>query len=68
MFKRITEMANFIYVRQKGPYGNATPVMNTEHIIGDEPFIYAYADDFVLANPPRFKQLIDIHEKKEALS
>jgi UTP--glucose-1-phosphate uridylyltransferase len=62
--KKITDMANFIYVRQKGPYGNATPVMNTEHIIGDEPFIYAYADDFVLASPPRFKQLIDIHEKK----
>jgi UTP--glucose-1-phosphate uridylyltransferase len=62
--KRITEMANFIYVRQKGPYGNATPVMNTEHIIGDEPFIYAYADDFVLSSPPRFKQLIDLHQKK----
>ena len=25
--RRIADMANFIYVRQKGPYGNATPVM-----------------------------------------
>src|SRR3990172_928382 len=23
--KRISEMANFIYLRQKGPYGNGTP-------------------------------------------
>src|SRR5271156_3344147 len=24
--RKIAEMANFIYVRQKGPYGNGTPV------------------------------------------
>jgi len=23
--KKVSEMANFIYVRQKGPYGNGTP-------------------------------------------
>jgi len=25
--RRISEMANFIYIRQKGPYGNGTPVV-----------------------------------------
>src|SRR4030042_6003491 len=25
--RRIADMANFIYVRQKGPYGNAPPVL-----------------------------------------
>lgn len=59
----IAEMANFVYVRQKGPLGNATPLLSAEHIIGDEPFLYAWADDFVLATPSRFRQLLAVHEE-----
>lgn len=62
--KKISELANFAYIRQKGPYGNATPLLNAEHLIGDEPFIYAFADDFVQATPSRFKQLIEVHEER----
>lgn len=61
--KRISEMANFVYVRQKGPYGNGTPLMNVRSIIGDEPFIYTWSDDFIAANPSRFKQLLSAYEK-----
>lgn len=61
--KAISEMANFVYVRQKGPYGNGTPLLNVQHIIGDEPFIYAWSDDFISAEPSRFKQLIAAYEK-----
>jgi UTP--glucose-1-phosphate uridylyltransferase len=59
--KKISELANFIYIRQKGPYGNATPLLNAEHLIGNEPFIYTWGDDFVLSKPSRFKQLINTH-------
>lgn len=59
----IANLANFIYIRQKGPQGNATPILNAEHVIGDEPFIYAFADDFVSAEPSRFKQLIEVYQK-----
>src|SRR3989344_2912511 len=34
--RKIADMANFIYVRQKGPYGNATPVLSAQNVIGDE--------------------------------
>lgn len=61
--RKISQLANFAYVRQKGPYGNATPVMNTEHLIGDEPFIYTFADDFVASSPSRFKQMIDTYNR-----
>lgn len=61
--KKISDLANFVYLRQKGPYGNATPIMNTEHLLGDEPFIYTYADDFIDAEPSRFKQMIDLYTK-----
>ncbi len=63
--KGISDLANFIYIRQKGPYGNATPVLNAEHLVGDEPFIYAFADDFIVANPSRFKQMVDMYEREQ---
>ncbi len=61
--KKISNLANFAYVRQKGPYGSATPIMNVAHLIGDEPFIYTYADDLVPSNPNRFKQMIDLYNE-----
>lgn len=57
--RKVSNLANFVYVRQKGPYGNGTPLVNVRHLIGDEPFIYTWSDDFVEAEPvSRFKQLI----------
>jgi UTP--glucose-1-phosphate uridylyltransferase len=61
--EEISELANFIYIRQKGPYGNATPVSCAAHLIGNEPFIYTYADDFFVASPGRTRQMIDAHMK-----
>ena len=60
----LSEMANFVYVRQKGPYGNATPLACAAHLIGpDEPVIYTFADDFIDATPSRFQQMITAAEK-----
>ncbi len=64
--KKISDLANFAYVRQKGVYGNATPIMNVRHLIGDEPFIYTYADDLIIAEPNHFAQMIDQYEAKNA--
>lgn len=61
--KKISDLANFAYVRQKGPYGNATPLLNVQHLIGDEPFIYTFADDFVVSEPSRFKQLMEVYDE-----
>lgn len=62
--ERIANLANFIYLRQKGPYGNATPILNAAHLIGDEPFIYKFADDFFMSEgESSTKQLIDTYEK-----
>ena len=61
--EKISNMANFVYVRQKGPYGNGTPLLNVRHLIGDEPFIYTWSDDFIKASPNRFQQLIAVYEK-----
>lgn len=59
----IANLANFVYVRQKGPYGTGMPVLNAAHLIGDEPFIYAFADDMTVATPNAFQQMISHYEK-----
>lgn len=56
--RRITHLANFYYLRQKGPKGNATPILNAAPIIGDEPFLVLFGDDFITAQPSRAAQLI----------
>jgi len=61
--KRTAELANFIYIRQKGPYGNGTPVLCAKSVVGDEPFVTIWGDEFIYADPPRAKQCIDVFEK-----
>lgn len=61
--EKISEMANFIYIRQKGPYGNGTPVLSAEPVIQNEPFAAIWGDEFIYADPPRIKQMMDVHEK-----
>ena len=61
--KKISEMANFIYVRQKGPYGNGTPVLAAEPIIDNESFAVLWGDEFIMSDPPRLSQMIRAHEK-----
>lgn len=61
--EQIANLANFAYVRQKGTYGTATPVMNAAHLLGNEPFIYCFADDLTVATPNSFKQMIDLYNE-----
>ncbi len=61
--RKIAEMANFVYIRQKGPYGNATPVLCAEPAIGNEPFVVIWGDEFIFAEPPRLKQMIEVYDK-----
>lgn len=60
---KISEMANFIYIRQKGMYGNGTPVLSAEPAIEDEPFAVLWGDEFIYSTPPRLKQIITVYEK-----
>ena len=62
--KRIAEMANFIYIRQKGSlYGNAIPILSAESVVNNEPFAVLWGDEFIYAEPPRLKQMLDVYEK-----
>lgn len=61
--KHISNMAEFVYLRQKGPQGNATPILNARHIMGNDPFLVFWGDDFIDAEPSRARQLMDAYDK-----
>jgi len=61
--KKISEMANFVYIRQKGPYGNGTPVLCAANLVDDEPFVFCFGDDLIKSKVSFTKQMIDDYEK-----
>lgn len=61
--KKVADMANFIYVRQKGPYGNGTPVLSAASLVENETFVYIWGDDLVKSTVPFTKQMIDDHKR-----
>lgn len=63
--REIAELANFVYIRQKGsPKGNARPILNARHLIADdEPFFVFFADDFFRSSTPWPAQLKEAYNK-----
>jgi UTP--glucose-1-phosphate uridylyltransferase len=63
--RNVAEMANFVYVRQKGtPKGNSRPLLNVRHLLkDDEPFFYLFADDFFRCDVPYPQQLLEAYLK-----
>lgn len=61
--RKISELANFIYIRQKGLYGNGTPVLSAESVIDKEMFAVMWGDEFIYSTPPRLAQMMQVHEK-----
>jgi UTP--glucose-1-phosphate uridylyltransferase len=58
--RKISNMINFAYVRQREPLGLGHAVLVTRELIGDEPFAVILGDDVIDADPPAIKQLIDV--------
>lgn len=59
----ISDMAKFIYVRQKTPKGSGHAVLLAKDLIGDEPFALFFGDDVIDSKVPAMKQLIDVYKK-----
>lgn len=63
--QQIAELANFVYVRQKGlPNGSARPILNAAHLLGGEPFYMIFPDDFfVCGGPSSAEQLLETYQR-----
>ncbi len=64
--RKVAEMANFIYVRQKGRRGNLAAFMCGYEAIGNEPFYGYFGDDFFYGEPSRSQQLARVWERYRA--
>lgn len=61
--RKISELANFVYVRQKEALGNGHAVLVAKDVVGDEPFLVMWGDEFFEAEPSAPAQLIKAYEK-----
>ena len=61
--RKISEMANFVYVRQKTPRGDGDALLSANYLINNEPFAVLFGDDIVDAKTPCLLQMINVFEK-----
>ena len=61
--RRIDDLANVIYVRQKEPLGNGHAVLVARPAVGDEPFAVLWGDDIILGKPPVLRQMIEAYDR-----
>ena len=61
--KKIANMANIYFLRQKEAKGLGHAVGRAKSFVGDEPFVVLYGDDIIFSNTPVCRQLIDQYEK-----
>jgi len=60
--RRISELANFCYVRQRHARGLGDAILCAQHLIGKEPFAVILGDEVIDAPVPAIGQLIEWHE------
>jgi UTP--glucose-1-phosphate uridylyltransferase len=61
--ERISNMVDFVYVRQKEPLGLGHAVNCARDLIGDEPFAVILGDDIIDSAKPALGQMIAVYEK-----
>lgn len=63
MVRKISDMANIHYIRQKEPRGLGHAILAAQHFIGDEPFAVLLGDDVVISKQPCLGQMLDVFKE-----
>ncbi len=61
--KEISEIADFIFIRQKEPKGLGHAVLTAEPAVGNEPFAVLLGDDVMVGKKPAIGELIEVFKK-----
>jgi UTP--glucose-1-phosphate uridylyltransferase len=61
--RKITQLANFSYVRQGEPLGLGHAILCARSLVGNDPFAVLLGDDIIRSRVPVLKQLIRASEK-----
>lgn len=60
--RRVSELIQVCYVRQKEPLGLGHAVLAARHLVGDEPFAVLLGDDILTDEIPALQRMVQIHE------
>jgi UTP--glucose-1-phosphate uridylyltransferase len=61
--RRLSNLINVCYVRQKEQLGLGHAILTTRDVIGDEPFAVILPDDIIDSKTPVLRQMMDVHEQ-----
>ena len=61
--RKISDMVNIHYIRQKEPKGLGHAIYCAKSFIGDEPFAVMLGDDIVYGEPPCLQQMIEMYNQ-----
>lgn len=61
--RQISNMADFVYLRQEEPKGLGHAILRSKDVVGDEPFIVVLPDDIIVNEKGAIAQLIEVYNK-----
>ncbi|WP_282941713.1 UTP--glucose-1-phosphate uridylyltransferase GalU [Paenibacillus sp. RC67] len=61
--RKVSNLADVHYIRQKQPLGLGHAVLCARKFIGNEPFAVLLGDDIIQSEPPCLKQMIDLFDQ-----
>jgi len=61
--RQISDQAQFVYLRQKEPKGTGHAVLRSRDLVGNEPFMVLWGDEFIAAKPGWLCQLMATYQK-----
>ena len=61
--RRISDLADIVYVRQKEQLGVGHAVLIVRDVVGQEPFVLFFPDDVIIADVPVARQMLDVFEE-----
>lgn len=66
LIREVSDIARFVYVRQKEQLGNGHAILQAKDIVGDEPFIVMWGDEIFQGKPTKLQQIIEVYKEKQA--
>lgn len=64
--RKISDMADFCYIRQRQALGLGHAILSAKNLIGDEPFAVLLGDDIIDHPISALQQMIDLYQKNQA--
>lgn len=63
MVRKISDIANIHYIRQKEPRGLGHAILTAKQFIGNEPFAVLLGDDIVVSKKPCLQQMMEVFDE-----